>query len=139
MSEETSVARVEPAGKLTFNRKNDLVKTLKKLDKQTDAAIDFLTGVMIDDENELKVRMDAAKFLIEKKVQISESISKDQMSRMLAEIKLNSNFVPKTKDVEGSTFNAPRATYDFDTIIDVGGNSIVDEDGVVDLGNVKDI
>ena len=83
------VTKSEPAEKrITFARKNDLSKILKRLDPQIDEAIDFLSTVMNDADQEMKIRVDAAKYIIDKRVEVSESISRDHLSRTLGEAKL---------------------------------------------------
>lgn len=73
---------------LTFARKNDLQKVLRKIDKSVDKSIEFLEKVMLNENNDLKLRVDCAKTILDKKVQISESVSKDQLSRTVAESRL---------------------------------------------------
>lgn len=88
-SEGQEVVALEPAeSRITFARKNDLQKVMRKLDKSVDKAIEFLEQVMLDEEMDSKQRVDAAKFIVDRKIQISDTISKDNLSRCIAESRL---------------------------------------------------
>jgi len=80
--------KIVPATSINFDRKNDLIKTLKKIDKSVDKSIEFLEQVMLDGNNELKVRVDCAKTILDKKLQISDSVNKDNLSRLIAQSRL---------------------------------------------------
>ena len=110
--------------RITFARKNDLVKTLKKIDKSVDAAIDFLEEVMLDSNNDVKVRIEAAKFIIDKKQAISAEISKDQLSRTLAESRqiLQQASLAKPKSItsdDEDEDDTPRVEFQPNVIVDV--------------------
>lgn len=117
-NDETSLQVVEPAqSRITFARKNDLVKTLKRIDKSVDKAIALLEEVMLNPENEQKLRVDCAKTILEKKVQISESVSKDHLARCISESRLilaqQATQQKRIKDIDSSEDldECPTPTY----------------------------
>lgn len=79
---------MEPAPRLTFARKNDLQKILKALDKVTPEALNTLVEIMQDPKSEAKLKADVAKAILDKRVSVSESIARDQLSRSVAESRL---------------------------------------------------
>ena len=88
-NEGQDVIKIEPVeSRISFIRKNDLTRMLKKVEKSTDKALDFLEAVMMDEENDLKTRVQAAQYLVDKRVQISDNISKDALSRCIAESRM---------------------------------------------------
>ena len=84
--EGTVVVPVEARPSLL--KKNELTKVLTKLSKSTDKVISFLESVMLNDENEIKVRVQAATLLLEKRVAVSESITRDALARSIGEARL---------------------------------------------------
>lgn len=87
--EESADTVVVPAdARPSLLKKNELTKVLSKLNRSTDKAISFLESVMMNEENEIKVRMQAATFLLDKRVAVSESITKDALSRSIGEARL---------------------------------------------------
>ena len=74
--------------RLTFARPSDLKKVLKRLDEDTIGVIDFLGTIMRNEKVEDKLRLDAAKYLIDKRIQVSEAISRDQLTRTMGEAKI---------------------------------------------------
>lgn len=89
VSNEAIESDMVPAdARITFIKKNDLSKVLRRVDKSTEKAISFLEGVMLNEENDIKTRMQAATFLLDKRVAISESVSRDNLSRCVAESRL---------------------------------------------------
>ena len=62
--EEGMGVKIVPATSVNFERKNDLAKVMRKIDKSVDKAIEFLEQVMLDENVENKQRVDAAKFII---------------------------------------------------------------------------
>lgn len=83
---ETIVVPVDARPSLL--KKNELTKVLSKLSKSTDKVISFLEGVMLNEENEIKVRVQAATLLLEKRVAVSESITRDALARSIGEARL---------------------------------------------------
>jgi len=86
--DNTESIKIVAATSINFDRKNDLIKTLKKIDKSVDKSIEFLEQVMLNPDNELKVRVDCAKTILDKKIQISDSINKDNLARLISQSRL---------------------------------------------------
>lgn len=114
---------LEPAPtRITFARKNDLQKVMRKLDKSVDKAIEFLEEVMLNPENDSKLRVECAKTILDKKVQISEAISRDQLSRTVGEAKMlmaeRATQQKRIKDVEHEDDEPVVPKYCPDMIVD---------------------
>lgn len=86
--EDKTQIQLVPATSINFTRKNDLVKTLKRLDKGLEAAFKLLEEIIEDKDVDKKLKVDCAKFLIEKRIAVSDSVSKDQLSRAIAQSRL---------------------------------------------------
>jgi len=108
MSDNTEVAvkkpkqKMEPVTQISFERRNDLTKLLKQLDKLTPDTIAALTDVLKDEKADPKLRVDVAKTLLATRIAVSESISKDQLGRSIAQARLVMAASPKLgpRDVE---------------------------------------
>jgi len=90
-SQEIDQPTVTPAWRMTFledPKKGNLAKVLKKLDKNTEEALDFLVTTLRDEKVDIKERIAAAKFIVEKKIQVSEACNKEILSRQIAESRL---------------------------------------------------
>lgn len=116
--------RMEPATRVTFvqdPKRHPLAKTLKRIDKTSDEALEFLAEVMRDVEAPLKERMTAAQFVVDRKIQIANEINKDNLSRMVAEARLIMAQQPKQiKQVEEEGEDTqPRALFNPNVILDV--------------------
>ena len=78
----------EPA--LSFlKKKHDLQNTLNRVQRASKEAIELLTTCMNDEKLDIRFRAQCAKDLIGMEVTMTDIISKDNMSRLIAEIKLN--------------------------------------------------
>lgn len=89
MEEEGTKTIVLPVGAtISFERKNDLVKLSKRSFKSVDKAFAFLETVVEDKDADYKQRVDCAKFIVTMTKELSESISKDQLSRAIAQSRL---------------------------------------------------
>ena len=115
--------RMEPAQRLTFMqdpKRHNLAHTLKKLNKTSDEALDFLADVMRDTGAPLKERMTAAQFVVDRKIQIASEINKDNLSRLVAEARLIIAQQPKQiKQVEEEGEETPRAIFSPSTILSI--------------------
>lgn len=79
---------VVPAGaRISFLKKNTLERTQKKLARSVDKAILYLETVVLDDKADPKSRLDAAKFIVTATKDYNESISRDQLARLVSESK----------------------------------------------------
>jgi len=94
--------KMEPVTQISFERRNDLTKLLKQLDKLTPDSIATLVEVLQDKEADPKLRVDVAKTLLATRIAVSESISKDQLGRSIAQARLVMAAAPKLgpRDVE---------------------------------------
>lgn len=124
-NEGQEVVTLEPAeARITLARKNDLVKVMRKIDKSVDKAVEFLESVMLNEEADLKTRITAAQFIVDKKIQMSESISKDQLARTIGEARMliaeKAISSKRIKDVQHEDDDEGYATPKFcpDVIID---------------------
>lgn len=88
MDNEQEQVMVPADARITFIKKNNLSKVLRRVDKSTEKAISFLEGVMLNEDNDIKTRLQAATYLLDKRVAISESVSRDNLSRCVAESRL---------------------------------------------------
>lgn len=104
------------AGQVFVKKRHELDDLLKHLDKVTLEAVDFLVETMHDVNQERKVRVACADKLIDYKINISEAISKDELTRQIAEIKATGLKTPLVE--EGTKPSAPR--LDMHTIQSVG-------------------
>lgn len=94
---------------------HELASLLKLLDSGSEDAVELLVETMNakDGENAvpLKLRVQCAEKIIDLKIKVAETISKDQLTRQIAEIKVNGLPPP-----EGTTVRPKGPVIDFDTI-----------------------
>lgn len=88
MDDNTEITLTPVPATISFERKNDLIRVSKRCAKAVDKALAFLETVVADPEAEIKQRIDSAKFIVTMTKEISESISKDQLSRSIAQSRL---------------------------------------------------
>jgi GTPase Era involved in 16S rRNA processing len=71
--------------------KHELAKVMKALDKASNQAVDLIVNTMNSTNSEVTPRMklDCAKSLLELQLRVSAEISKDELLRQMAEIKVN--------------------------------------------------
>lgn len=102
----------------TFKRKHELTGLLKSLDDVTPAAVKILVDTMnaAEDKVGLKMKVDCATTLIELQVKVADMISKDQLTRTVAQIKAQGLSTPL--EVAPGGRQAPR--MDFTTVQNVG-------------------
>lgn len=87
MSDEQLPANKQKT-ELSFIEPNQLTPTLKRLKKLGKASLDFLEEQLANPELDVKDKIAVARFIIDKQVQVSDSVTKDQMSRLIAEVKV---------------------------------------------------
>jgi hypothetical protein len=93
---------------------HELTSLFKLLDAGSTDAVELIVKTMNakDDEVGLKMRIQCAEKIIDLKIKVAETISKDQLTRQIAEIKVNGIPPPS-----GSTADRPRGpVIDFDNI-----------------------
>jgi len=111
--------KMEPVTQISFERRNDLTKLLKQLDKLTPDSIAALTDVLKDEKADPKLRVDVAKTLLATRIAVSESISKDQLGRSIAQARLVMAAAPKMnpRDVEEEDEGRPIVKFEPSVIL----------------------
>lgn len=98
---------------LTFLTKNPLTALQKKLKSAVPKALKVMTDVVEDetDKYSAKEKADAAKFLLDSYVKVTDAITKDSFGKLVAEVKLKGLAAkPQLKDVE-SEDSKPKAAF----------------------------
>lgn len=93
---------------------HELTSLFKLLDAGSKDAVDLIVKTMNAEEKDvgLKMKIQCAEKIIDLKIKVAETISKDQLTRQIAEIKVNGLPPP-----QGSTADKPRGpVIDFDNI-----------------------
>ena len=88
---QTNVVETTPGSRLTAlqdPKKHPLLKTLKKLDRTVDEALEILADIMRDSTADVSNRRQAAQFLVDRKIQIAQEINKDSLARVIAESRM---------------------------------------------------
>lgn len=72
-----------------IKKKHELSSLLKKLEDAQDDAVDIIVNTMnsTDKEVTLKMKLECAEALLGFQIKVSETISKDQLVRQIAEVK----------------------------------------------------
>ena len=108
-------------GRITFVRKHDLQKISRQANQGAKDALDYLQEIMKDEAADPKLRLDAAKYLVESNIKIATEINKDQLTRMIAEAKLIGAMGQQTKTIGDETSNEKTAVIvDFSMIQNTG-------------------
>ncbi len=109
--QQNETTDVAPVGSqfnfITDVKKHNLSKMLKKLDGSVDEALALLNSVMKNEEVDMKLRVECAKEILNKKLSVSTEINKEMLSRTIAESRLvlAQNSLARTqhiKNVEGA-------------------------------------
>lgn len=124
----------------SFLETNKLEQLLKQLTKASNNAVQLLTELVNDTEQDKKTRIDAAKYLIDKRIEVSNAISKDTLTRLVAEHKING--APKNlKTINSEEDEGP--SIDFDNVRKIPGasysNELDKETDTYDLSNVESL
>lgn len=94
---------------------HELASLFKLLDSGSKDAVELIVETMNAKDGEdavpLKFRLQCAEKIIDLKIKVAETISKDQLTRQIAEIKVNGIPPP-----EGSTVKPKGPVIDFDNI-----------------------
>ena len=83
--EKEQVSVVPAEAQINFLQRNPLTKTLKRIDRSTESAIAYLESVVKNEEASSKERISAAQYLIDKKIAISDLVTRDALSRSIAQ------------------------------------------------------
>ena len=110
---------------LTLGRKNDLVKMLKQMEKLTPSAVKVMVAALEDEQTDIKIRVDIAKTLLDTRIKLSESISRDQLQRTMGEhrMRLAENPTKKIVDVEEDN-DMPQVRFEPSVILAVDATNI---------------
>ena len=99
-------------------KKHELAGLLKALERGSEDAVDLIVETMnsTDEKVSLKTKLDLAKALVDMQIRVADTISKDQLTRQIAEIKANGLKTPLALE-PGQKRLAPMT--DFNTIQEV--------------------
>lgn len=100
----------QQAAVLSFITKHKLETLQKRLKSLNNDALKVFEDVLHDPETDIKIKMDAAKWISKMYVEVTDAITKDQFNRLMAEVKVNGPQRPALKDVEGEAL-APKAMF----------------------------
>ena len=96
-----------PKGKtpeIVLNSKSDLSKLNKTLANAQDELVEILLGFVRAENSDPKMKLEAAKYLMDKRVAVSDLIAKESISKILLAQKLNPQ--PQQQSIAN---NQPRA------------------------------
>lgn len=77
-------------------KKHELAGLLKAVERGSVEAVDLLVNTMnsTSEDVSLKTKLDLAKYLVDTQIKLSDTISKDQLTRQIAEIKVKGLSTP---------------------------------------------
>lgn len=115
-NEEKLPAKMEPAHKVSFiidPRKHPLAKAIKELDAHFSESVAIIAAIAKDPTADVKERKDAAKFLVETKIDLEQNRAKDILARAVAQTRLDQMQAPRMdpKDVEDDEDRPQRAAF----------------------------
>ena len=124
---ENLPAKQEPVQELSFlidQKKHNLTKAHRAIDKEVLEAIEFLGSIVKDVEKPTDVRMKAAEKIIDSKLKIADQQNKEWLQRVVAESRKNmlTNTKSNFKNVGGSDDDeddSPTPVYRPDIILDI--------------------
>lgn len=98
--------------------KHELAKLLKSLTAATPKAVELLVATMNNESEAVttKMRLDCANALIELQIKVATEVSRDSLSRQIAEIKVNGLSRPLEQESEPKKLPPKR---DFTTVQEV--------------------
>lgn len=105
-----------------IKKKHELQKVLDSISKGSSAAVKLLLDTITDEKVDIKLRVQCAKDLLTFHTSIADQISKDQMNRLIAEIKIANKGVTPSLTVGGKDDDEDDSTtpvLDFTTIREV--------------------
>ena len=129
MSSENLPSKIEPAnGRVTFAidpKKHPLSRTLKKFEKNFDAALEVVLQVLSDPTVDTKTRLQAAQYIVDTKLEITKEISKEILGRQIAEVRMLQSMQPRTAKVVGEEDDAqPSAIFSPQTILKIDSQNV---------------
>lgn len=79
-----------------LKKKHELADLLKKLEDVSDEAVDVVVGTMRSSDSSPKMKSECATMLLTLQIKVSDTISKDQLTRQIAEVKSKGLSTPLT-------------------------------------------
>ena len=107
------MATYVPRGKsaeIVLNTKSDLTKLSKILAENQQELVNVILSIAKDESEDKKLRLDASRFLLEKRIAVSEVIQKDVITKLLLAEKLSGGSKQQTSLVN----EQPRAYLSLD-------------------------
>ena len=100
-------------------RKHELADLLKQIERGSKGAVQLIVATMesTDETIGLKTKLECAKALLDLQIKVADQISKDQLTRQIAEIKANG--LTKPLELQPGEKKRLPPTTDFDTIQEV--------------------
>lgn len=79
-------------GSLFVRKKHELADLLKKVEKESPGALEVVSQILSSTDEEkvpMKIKLETARWLLEFQKGLSETISRDELTRQIAEFKAN--------------------------------------------------
>lgn len=82
-------SEIETVGNVpTFvKKKHELSKLQKMIEKGSERAVNLLIETIENEKTDLKIKIDCAKIIIDAQIKISAEVSKDSLTRQIADLK----------------------------------------------------
>lgn len=122
---------------LSFLEKNPLAAFQKKLKTTVPKALKVMTDIVEDESDKYtpKEKQDAAKFLLDSYVRVTDAITKDQFGRLVAEVKVKGLAAnPKIKNVEDEE-SKPKAAFTLNILDPLKMDGEYEESETFDAGD----
>ncbi len=95
-------------------KKHELDKLLKQIERASPEAVELIVATMTNNDKEsgisLKTKLECAKLLIEMQLKVASEISKDNLTRQIAEIKAK-GLPPPGLGVQDASRKAPALNF----------------------------
>jgi len=118
----------------TFIQPPALAKVSKALRPVADKSIAFLESIVADDKQDIKYRIDVAKFVVEKSIQATSEAGKESIIRLTQELKREERLRPtRNEDEEGGN---GKVVYVTSEIVDLDKDTSK-PDSFADVGNLN--
>jgi hypothetical protein len=97
-------------GQVFVKRKHELADLLKQVEKGSKDAVELIVETMnaTDEKVSLKTRLECAKALLDLQIKVSDTISRDELTRQIAEIKAQGLKIPLVPDDDDDKPKPPR-------------------------------
>lgn len=120
---------------LAQTKVSDLTKLSKKINKHTDAAIQFLVDLVNDKEADKKLRKEAAVAILDKNIEINKEQTKVALAMLMVDQR------KQLKVVGDENTTGPRVIADFTKVHKVEGmdTNELDDDDVFNMDDISEI